>query len=85
MKAILNSDVYHVYQSNGICNELKKFAFNSHPQCYVDNGFCTDILKKFTNIRCLGSVMSSRIFDIFKPMAIQQVNTSPMITYFQFI
>ena len=73
MKAILNSDVY---KSSGTCKELQEFAFKSHPQCYVDSGFCTDILKKFTNIRCLGSVMISfslRIFDIFKPMAIQQV------------
>ena len=83
MKAILNSDV-RVYKSSGTCKKLQEFAFKSHPQCYADSGFCTDILKKFTNIHCLGSVMSSRIFDLFRTMAIQQVNAS-LIAYFQFL
>ena len=82
MKAILNSDIY---KTSGTCKELEKFAIYSHPPCYIENGFCSDILEKFTNIRCLGSVMSSRIFDIFRTMAIQQVRNTSLITYFQFL
>jgi hypothetical protein len=68
MQAILNSDVYN---SNGTCNELMIFAYNSHPSCYVDNGFCSDILLSLTNIICLENVLS--ISDFKSRLAIQQV------------
>jgi uncharacterized protein YegL len=67
MQAILNSDVYN---SNGTCNELMIFAYNSHPSCYVDNGFCSDILLSLTNIICLENVLS--ISDFKSRLAIQQ-------------
>ena len=70
MNAILNSAVY---QSNGTCSELQGFAFSSHPSCYVDNGFCTDILLSAKNLYCL----SFRVFDysdFINRLAIQQVN-----------
>ena len=59
MKVILNSTVYN---SNGICSQLKKLAFDSHPSCYTDNGFCTDILSSpmCTNVRCL----ANEVFDL---------------------
>ena len=69
MKAILNSNVYN---SNGTCSQLQEIAFNSHQSCYIDNGFCTDILLNETNLNCLG-------FDDFdlnnywNKQAIQQV------------
>ena len=76
MNAILNSTVY---QSNGTCSELDEFAFSSHSSCYVDNGFCTDILLNDTNLHCL----SFRVFDysdFLNRLAIQQVKL-PHITF----
>ena len=83
MKAILNSNVY---QSNGTCNELQTFGFSSHPSCYSNNGFCTDILLSSTNLRCLSVAIQYVVdfFAFFRTMAFQQVSTS-LITYFQFI
>ena len=81
MKAILNSNVY---KTSGTCEELEKFAISSHPLCYVENGFCTDILVKFSDIVCFGSVIRISEIKTFKTTAIQQVNTS-LITYFQFL
>ena len=69
MDALLNSTVY---LSNGTCNGLETFSFNTHPSCYVDNDFCTDILLNATNLYCLGF----RVFDysdFFNRKAIQQV------------
>ena len=70
MRAILNSNVYN---SNGTCRELQTVAFDSHPSCYTDNGFCTDILLSVTNLYCL-AVEVYRWNDFFNKQAIQQVH-----------
>ena len=77
MNALLNSTVY---QSNGTCSKLERFAFSSHSSCYVDNGFCSDILLNATNLYCV-----SRVFDysdFFNRRAIQQVNNNFMLLSF---
>ena len=68
MQAILNSAVYN---NNGTCQELLEFAYDSHPDCYVDNGFCTDIFLNLTNLNCLTDVLDSS--DILTRLGIQQV------------
>ena len=70
MRAILNSNVYN---SNGTCSELQAVAFDSHPSCYTDNGFCTDILLSATNLYCL-AVEVYQWSDFFNKLAIQQVH-----------
>ena len=68
MQEILNSAVYN---NNGTCQELLEFAYGSHPDCYVNNGFCTDILQSLTNIGCLTDVLD--FSDILTRLGIQQV------------
>ena len=51
MRAIVNSPFYN--SVNTTCDQLKDFAFNSHPKCYVDNGFCYDIFLSKQNLYCL--------------------------------
>ena len=50
MKAILTSDVYI---NNGTCEDLKNSAFGSIPRCYIDNGFCSDVLLDADNLKAL--------------------------------
>ena len=69
MKAILNSNVYN---SNGTCSQLQVIAFNSHQSCYIDNGFCTDILLSYTNLNCLAFGVFN-FSDFWNEQAIQQV------------
>ena len=71
MKAILNSNVY---KTNGTCDKLEEFAFDSHPSCYTDSGFCTDILSSpmCTNLICLASDVFD-LKDFFTIRAIDQV------------
>ena len=71
-KDLFNSDVY---KSNGTCDELEIYAFSTHPTCYVENGFCTDILKSFRNLYCL----VFKVFDFsdfFNELAIEQVKNN---------
>ena len=68
MKKILSSTVYN---NSGTCQELLEFAYDSHPDCYVDNGFCTDILLSLTNLECLIGVLDSS--DMFTRLGIEQV------------
>ena len=72
MKAILNSNVY---KSNGTCSELQTLAFNSHPSCYTDNGFCTDILLSDNNLNSIASKVLD-LSDFWNKLAIQQVETN---------
>ena len=70
MKSIVDSSLYN--SDSTTCEELEDFAFGSHPQCYVDNGFCTDILLSFQNLRCL----ASEVFiyrDFLNKQALDQV------------
>ena len=69
MQEILNSAVYN---NNGTCQELLEFAYGSHPECYVDNGFCTDIFLSLTNLNCLIDDVLD-FFDILTKLGIQQV------------
>ena len=56
MIAILISDVYI---DVGTCEDLRNFAFDSHSTCYVDNGFCSDILLDATNLRALFNLFTN--------------------------
>ena len=69
MQKILNSTVYN---NNGTCEELLEFAYGSHPGCYVDNGFCTDIFLNLTNLECLIDDVLD-LSDILTRLGIQQV------------
>ena len=69
MKAILNSNVYN---SNGTCSQLEEIGFNSHQSCYIDNGFCTDILLSYNNLNCLAFEVFN-FNDFWNEQAIQQV------------
>ena len=71
MRAILNSTVYQSNETS--CKDLQTFAFNSHPSCYVDNGFCTDIFLSSTNLYCLAAEVFD-LRDFFDKLAIQQVS-----------
>ena len=69
MQEILNSAVYN---NNGTCEELLEFAYGSHPDCYVHNGFCTYIFLSLTNLDCLiDDVLDDS--DILTRLGIQQV------------
>ena len=43
MEAIYHSDVYNspIGDVSIDCPTLQNLAFNSHPRCYVDHGFCS--------------------------------------------
>ena len=69
MKAILNSTVYN---SNGTCSQLQAIAVDSHQSCYINNGFCTDILLSDTNLNCLAFEVF-RLNSFWNEQAIQQV------------
>ena len=53
MQSIVNSAIYN--NPSTTCNQLETFAFESHPKCYIDNGFCTDILlsNQCQNLVCI--------------------------------
>ena len=68
MEAIITSDVY---QNNGTNRELMELAFYSHPKCYVDGGFCSDILPSYDNLKCLSDIYILK--DFFSIRAIHQV------------
>ena len=70
MKAILNSN--NIYDSNGTCSQIQTIAFSSHQSCYIDNGFCTDILLSDTNLNCLAFEVFG-LSDFWNEQAIQQV------------
>ena len=71
MNAITTNDIYN--SSSTTCKDLERVGFASHPTCYVDNGFCTDILTSGTNLVCLGKdVLEFR--DFFNKLAVNQVS-----------
>ena len=73
MQSIITSSLYRT--NSATCEELKDFAFNSHPSCYVSNGFCSDILVSplCQNVVCLGAeVFVYR--DFFNKQALDQVS-----------
>ena len=71
MSAITTSSIYNSSSTN--CKDLERVGFASHPTCYVDNGFCTDILTSSTNLVCLGKdVLEFR--DFFNKLAVNQVS-----------
>lgn len=75
MQSIVNSRSNLYNNNNATCDQLRKFAFNSHPSCYVDSGFCSDILVSTLcqNLVCLGS----EVFiwkDFFNRLALDQVS-----------
>lgn len=72
MVAIVESSLYNSAVTT--CDQLKTFAFESHPECYTDNGFCDDILvsPSCQNLLCL----ANEVFiwsDFFNKLAILQV------------
>ena len=72
MQELQNSDAYAVAPTSGnACEELRTAAFNLHPKCYVDNGFCSTILFSATNLQGLFSVIELQ--DIFTKETLDQV------------
>ena len=69
MQKILNSAVYN---NNGNCQELLEFGFNSHPDCFYEEGFCTKILRSLSNWQCLAEVYA--FSDLTTKNGIQQVS-----------
>uniref|UniRef100_A0A1X7V8S5 VWFA domain-containing protein n=1 Tax=Amphimedon queenslandica TaxID=400682 RepID=A0A1X7V8S5_AMPQE len=72
MQSIVNSPLYN--DESTTCDQLKTFAFDSHPKCYIDNGFCTDILlsDQCQNLVCIGNeVFTDR--DFYSKQAIDQI------------
>ena len=61
------------YESNANCEQLRENAFNSHPECYVSHGFCTDILFSYTNLLGLYNVLSTKLSVFFSRLSVNQV------------
>ena len=59
MQSIINSALYQDANTN--CGQFEAFAVESRPQCYVDNGFCTDIFlsPQCQNLNCI----QDKIYD----------------------
>ncbi|XP_003385151.1 PREDICTED: uncharacterized protein LOC100635304 [Amphimedon queenslandica] len=53
MQSIVNSTLYNT--ANTDCGQFEAFAVASHPQCYTDNRFCSDILlsDQCQNLNCI--------------------------------
>ena len=77
MQKLINSAVY---KNKGTCQELFRFAFSSHPECYANNGFCTDILLIRTNLCCLRHVYE--LTDFLTLQAFHQVCTIKLLYYY---
>ena len=78
MQSIITSSLYRT--NNATCEQLKDFAFNSHPSCYVSNGFCSDILVSplCQNVVCLGT----EVFvwrDFINKQALEQVSQANFV------
>ena len=72
MEALRDSEAYAVAPtSSSACEELQTAGFNSHPRCYVDNGFCSTILLSATNLQGLFSVVNLQ--GPFRTEALNQV------------
>ena len=69
MKAILNSNIYSL---RGSCSQLQAIVANSSQSCFIDNGFCNDILLNDTNLNCLATEFFD-LSDFQNEQAIQQV------------
>ena len=73
MQSIVNSALYN--NPNTTCDQLETFAFQSHPKCYIDNGFCTDIFlsDQCQNLVCIeNEVFTNR--SLWSKQAIDQVD-----------
>jgi len=55
MDQLLHSSVY---ADNSSCKELSRFAYSTHPFCYVGNGFCEVVLPDEQNLNALFSTVS---------------------------
>ena len=80
MKAILTSDVYI---NNGTCEDLQTFAFASHPTCYVDHGFCSDILLDDTNLRALFQLFTNYPSGITSNIVLSLNQVSMLLSHIQ--
>ena len=69
MKAILNSNAYN---PSGTCSQLQTIVFSNHQSCFINSGFCNDILLNDTNLNCL-AIEFSNLSDVQNVQAIQQV------------
>uniref|UniRef100_A0A1X7SN28 Uncharacterized protein n=1 Tax=Amphimedon queenslandica TaxID=400682 RepID=A0A1X7SN28_AMPQE len=72
MQSIVNSPLYN--NVNTTCDQLETFTFESHPRCYIENGFCTNILlsDQCQNLVCIGNeVFTDR--DLYSKRAIDQI------------
>ena len=54
-----------VFADNAPCDEIASFGFASHPQCYVESGFCAVIGEDVDNLYVLFSTISLR--DLVRP------------------
>ena len=68
--ALYNSAVYR--NPNSTCEDIKDYAFKTHPQCYVQSGFCSVMLTSLTNLKCLFKDFD--VSDFFSKLAIEQVS-----------
>ena len=80
MKAILTSDVYI---NNGTCEDLQTFAFASHSTCYVDHGFCSDILLDATNLRALFNMFTNYPSGITSNIVLSLNQVSMLLSHIQ--
>lgn len=52
---------------NVTCDELEKYAFSTHPYCYVDSGFCKLSVKDWEAVvQIVGLETLVKSWDIFK-------------------
>ena len=54
-----------VYLESAPCSEIASFGFASHPQCYVESGFCPAIGQDVDNLYVLFSTISFQ--DLIRP------------------
>ena len=80
MQSIINSKLYRT--NSATCKQLRKFAFDSHPSCYVNNGFCSDILVSplCQNLICLG-VKVFDVRDFIDKQALEQVSLANFMMF----
>ena len=76
MKALLGS---RAFIENGTCEQLKAFAFKSHPDCYVDHGFCHDIFPSYRNFIAMFVLFFENLSPIVRSFKQSMIQVIPSI------